>query len=80
MRASYLLADRISPALYPERKLRSGGHDWKGQGARDAAGIAGPLSPDRYYDRLPQDEFTQGALGLTVQGFVADPSRAKGTA
>jgi hypothetical protein len=23
------------------------------QGARDAAGITGPLSPDRYYDRLP---------------------------
>jgi hypothetical protein len=31
MRASYLLADRISPALYPERKLRSGGHGWKGK-------------------------------------------------
>jgi hypothetical protein len=56
----------------------------KGQGARDAAGIAGPLSPDRYYDRLPslaanlaQDGFTQGELVLTVQGFVADPSGRK---
>jgi hypothetical protein len=27
----HLLADRISPALYPERKLRSGGHGWKGK-------------------------------------------------
>ena len=50
----------------------------------DGARLASPatLSPDSYYDRLPpdanlaqddQDDFAQGELVLTVQGFVADP-------